>query len=79
MAKVAGSASISGGGGLIHTTPANASSGSILPSGGEVAWQCPHVHSKGEQDRIGAAVAMTREQVDVVATTAAIPGPPPGG
>ena len=39
----------------------------------------PDVHAEGEQDRIGAAVAMAREQIDVVATAAAIPGPPPGG
>ena len=39
----------------------------------------PDVHTEGEQDRIGAAVAMARDQVDVVATAAAIPGPPPGG
>ena len=38
----------------------------------------PNVHAEGGQDRIGAAVAMTRDQVDVVAAAAAMPGPPPG-
>jgi len=37
------------------------------------------VHAEGEQDRIGAAVAMAREQVDVVTAPGAIPGLPPGG
>jgi hypothetical protein len=37
------------------------------------------VHAEGEQDRVGAAVAMAREQIHVVAAASAIPWPPPGG
>jgi hypothetical protein len=39
----------------------------------------PDVHAEGEQDRIGAAVAMAREQIDVAAAACAILGPQPGG
>lgn len=37
------------------------------------------VHPQGEQDRIGTAVAVAGEEIAVVTTPGAIPGPSPGG